>query len=173
MTLIHHDEKKFSCQSCSTEIYGNKLTFMRHQRSCTGTAVIEKVPQTVTESRSKRVVKKSQKIIDAMESERIMKNDKSYSKFLERQNFLTPTADPVEVDETLPREVHLETNNELLKNEHTMMQIQELPGQNLNESAMNCQTSDLLLNSEQNLMLHIQKFKIVVKKELYLISLFQ
>ena len=36
-----------------------------------------------------------------------------------------------------------------------MMQIQELP-----ELAMNCQTSDLLLNSEQNLMLHKQNCNI-------------
>ena len=41
-----------------------------------------------------------------------------------------------------------------------MMQIQELPDQNLNESAMNCETSDLLLNSEQNLMLQKQNCNI-------------
>ena len=55
---------------------------------------------------------------------------------------LQSTTDPIEVDEKLPSEFHLETYNELLKSEHTMMQIQELPCQNLNESAMNCQTSD-------------------------------
>merc|ERR1712129_232933 len=76
ISVIHQDEKNFSCQSCGTEIYGNQLTFMRHQRSCTGTSVIEKVPENVPQPivaspRVKRIVKKSQKIIDAMESERI------------------------------------------------------------------------------------------------------
>merc|ERR1712210_158350 len=27
ISVIHQDEKKFSCQSCSNEIYGNQLTF--------------------------------------------------------------------------------------------------------------------------------------------------
>ena len=72
---------------------------------------------------------------------------------------LQSTTDPVEVDEKLPSEFHLESY-ELLKSEHTMMQIQELPDQNLNESAMNCETSDLLLNSEQNLMLPKQNCSI-------------
>merc|ERR1712051_502377 len=53
----------------------------------------------------KRIVKKSQKIMDAMETERILnKSPDLYSKFLERQNFLSPTADPVEPD---PEEVPL------------------------------------------------------------------
>ena len=33
--------KEFSCQSCGTEIYGNILTFMAHQRSCTGAEGME------------------------------------------------------------------------------------------------------------------------------------
>ena len=48
----------------------------------------------------KRIVKKSQKIVDAMETERILnKSPDLYSKFLERQNFLSPTANPVEPEE--------------------------------------------------------------------------
>lgn len=54
----------------------------------------------------KRIVKKSQKIMDAIETERILnKSPDLYSKFLERQNFLSPTADPVESPE--PEEVHV------------------------------------------------------------------
>ena len=59
----------------------------------------------------KRIVKKSQKIMDAMETERILnKSPDLYSKFLERQNFLSPTADPVEPQE--PEEVSVSESQE-------------------------------------------------------------
>ena len=59
----------------------------------------------------KRIVKKSQKIMDAMETERILnKSPDLYSKFLERQNFLSPTADPVEPQE--PEEVFVSGSQE-------------------------------------------------------------
>ena len=68
----------------------------------------------------KRIVKKSQKIMDAMETERILnKSPDLYSKFLERQNFLSPTADPVESPE--PEEVPV------LESQETELVDTELP----------------------------------------------
>ena len=68
-------------------------------------------PIEASPSGGKRIVKKSQKIMDAMETERILnKSPDLYSKFLERQNFLSPTADPVESPE--PEEVSVSESQE-------------------------------------------------------------
>ena len=82
-------------------------------------------PIEASPSGGKRIVKKSQKIMDAMETERILnKSPDLYSKFLERQNFLSPTADPVESPEPEEVPVFESQETEVVDTEFTETEVE-------------------------------------------------